>query len=64
MLAASATPGVIVKAIRKAALSNRSGKRKVDEYVRDGDFWAEQFEEQLRQGSRETALLVLAERSR
>jgi hypothetical protein len=48
----------------KGHLSKTFGKRKVDEYVQDDAFWAKEAKGQLRKGSREAALVVLAERDR
>ena len=50
-----------VKEFSKAALSRNFGERKVDEYVQDGEFWMTHFTgENLRAGSREAAIMLLA----
>lgn len=52
-----------VKVISKAALSRNFGERKVDEYAKDDDYWEQHFDgEELRIGSREAAIMLLAER--
>ena len=52
-----------VKTVAKAALSRNFGERKVDEYTKDNVFWDQHFAgEPLRAGSREAAILLLAER--
>lgn len=58
--AASVTP---VDAIAKAHISKTFGSRKVDEYLKDDDFWGGQISgKSIRIGSREAALLLLAAR--
>jgi hypothetical protein len=58
--AASVAP---TKMESKARLSRTFGSRKVDDYVSDEDFWPGQVDGRaLRKGSREAALLLLAER--
>lgn len=53
-----------VKAISKSTLSRNFGDRKVDEYAKDDDFWDEHFDGvALRSGSREAAIMLLAERT-
>ncbi|MBV9829561.1 MAG: hypothetical protein JO001_28400 [Alphaproteobacteria bacterium] len=52
-----------VRSVTQAAVSRRFGERTVDEYVGDDAFWAANTEGvQLRAGSREAALLLIAER--
>ncbi|MBT3400858.1 MAG: hypothetical protein HOL07_14165 [Rhodospirillaceae bacterium] len=52
-----------VKVIPKAAVSKNFGDRKVDEYIKDTGFWGQEFNgKPLRSGSREAAMLLLAER--
>jgi hypothetical protein len=47
----------------KAHMSKTFGERKVDEYVQDDGFWKERTEGKgLRKGSREAAMVILAER--
>ena len=49
----------------KAAISWNFGERKVDEYVKDDGFWMAHFTgENLRVGSREAAIMLLAESGR
>lgn len=52
-----------VKLVSKAALSRNFGERKVDEYTKDDDYWEQHFSGcDLRSGSREAAIMLLAER--
>jgi len=52
-----------VKALSKAVLSRNFGERKVDEYTKDDEFWDQHFNgKPLRAGSREAAIMLLAER--
>ncbi len=52
-----------VKAMSKRAQSRYFGKRKVDEYTKDDGYWEQHFDgEPLRAGSREAAIMLLAER--
>ena len=54
-----------VKEFSKAALSRNFGERKVDEYAKDDAFWVAHFSGQdLRAGSREAAIMLLAESGR
>ena len=54
-----------VKEFSKAALSRNFGDRKVDEYTKDDDFWTTHFTgKDLRTGSREAAIMLLAESGR
>jgi hypothetical protein len=46
----------------KASISKTFGSRTVDQYVADNDFWKEEIDGQLRAGSREAALILLASR--
>lgn len=63
--AAAAAAGCEVKVIAKATLSRNFGDRKVDEYADDDDFWETHFTgEDLRRGSREAALMIVAESGR
>ncbi|SEI03420.1 hypothetical protein [Tardiphaga sp. OK245] len=49
----------------KANISKTFGERKADEYVKDDDFWDESITgKDLRGGSREAALLILASRDK
>lgn len=55
---ASVTDTVLLE---KAALSRKKGKRKVDDYTKDDDFWADEIKgKPLRKGSREAAFYLLA----
>ena len=49
------------KAVTSRSLS-RKGKRKVDEYVQDDSYFATNIDGQLKAGSREAALMLLAVR--
>lgn len=54
-----------VKEFSKAALSRNFGDRKVDEYAKDDAFWVTHFTgAELRVGSREAAIMLLAESGR
>ena len=54
-----------VEILSKALVSRTYGERKVDEYVKDDDFWANHTEGgKLRKSSREAAMLILAARNR
>lgn len=54
-----------VKVCSKSVLSKTFGKRKVDEYTKDNGFWQAHFTGQsLRTGSREAAIMLLAESGR
>lgn len=60
--AAAAQSGAGVRVISKASISKNFGARKADEYVADDSFWDVTLDAQVRKGSRETALLILAAR--
>jgi hypothetical protein len=64
VIAASASiGGVAVGMIAKAAVSRGFGKRKVDDYLQDDDFWADTVKgAKLRIGSREAAMMLVAAR--
>lgn len=52
-----------VSCVKTATISRTFGERKVEEYVRDNDFWAANVTGvDLRAGSREAALLLIADR--
>jgi hypothetical protein len=52
-----------VSCVKTATISRTFGERKVDEYVRDETFWTENVAGvPLRAGSREAALLLIADR--
>lgn len=52
-----------VRCVTKAMISRTFGQRIVDEYVKDDDFWNDNVKGvDLRAGSREAALLLIADR--
>jgi hypothetical protein len=54
---------VPVEVRSKASISKTYGERKVDEYVADADFWKKEIVGvNLRAGSREAAMILLAAR--
>lgn len=54
-----------VECVSKAHITRTFGKRKVDEYVADDNFWADEITgAQLRKGSREAAIVLLARRGK
>jgi hypothetical protein len=63
-VAACALAGVAtVEFETKANISRNFGERKVDEYIKDNKFWAEEVSSgDLRVGSREAAMVILAAR--
>ncbi|MEY8799775.1 hypothetical protein AB9K35_05580 [Leisingera sp. XS_AS12] len=53
------------KILKKATLSRTFGERKVDEYTKDDGFWVKHYTgKDLRVGSREAAIMLLAESGR
>jgi hypothetical protein len=46
----------------KANISRNFGERKVDEYLKDKGFWKKEVKSELRVGSREAAMVILAAR--
>ena len=64
--AASAVPNVrSVEMVAQAQISKHYGNRKVEEYVKDGKFWAEKTTGgTLRAGSRVGAMILIAERAK
>ena len=51
--------------LAKAAISKGFGKRKVDEYLDDAQFWTDNVDgKDLRAGSREAAILLIAARGK
>ncbi|MCO5152543.1 MULTISPECIES: hypothetical protein [unclassified Shinella] len=46
----------------KANISRNFGERKADEYIADNSFWEDNILGEMRNGSREAALLILARR--
>jgi len=49
-----------VKTISKGVISRTFGERKVDEYLKDDDFWTKEAVGLKRKTSREAALLIIA----
>ena len=49
-----------VQTFSKSVLSRNFGERKVDDYIKDEEFWNEKIDGSFRKGSREAALLLLA----
>jgi hypothetical protein len=63
VIAAASAAVKEVKILKKASMSRTFGKRKVDEYLEDDDFWDKKLDSNgIRKGSREAALLVFAAR--
>jgi hypothetical protein len=63
VIAAAASVSV-VKILSKSLISRTFGERKVDEYVKDDDFWnAHTVGGKLRKTSREAAMLIIATKS-
>jgi hypothetical protein len=63
VIIAAAASVCTTRIMSKAVISRTYGKRKVDEYLKDSDFWDEHVEGGvLRAGSREAAMLLVAER--
>ncbi len=64
VIAAAAASVCTARMVSKAVISRTYGARKVDEYLKDDDFWDEHVEGgNLRAGSREAAMLLIAARS-
>lgn len=64
VIIAAAASECEVQVISKAVISRTYGERRVDEYLQDDDFWAEQTEGgKLRKTSREAAMLLVAARN-
>ena len=73
MLEAAEVRGVVIAAaasvssvsqLKKSVISRTYGERKVDEYVEDNSFWAEHTTGgNLRKGSREVVMLLIAARN-
>jgi hypothetical protein len=53
-----------VQCLAKNVISRRFGSRKVDEYVKDSNFWGENIVGDLRAESREAAMILLAARNK
>lgn len=64
VIVAAAASVCTTRVLSKAVISRTYGERKVDEYLKDDDFWAEHVEGgNLRAGSREAAMLLIAARN-
>ncbi|MFM5352470.1 MULTISPECIES: hypothetical protein [Aeromonas] len=64
VIAAAASVLDEVKILSKAVISRTYGERKVDEYLKDDDFWNQQTEGGvLRKTSREAVMLIIAQRN-
>ena len=64
VIAAAASVLNEVKILSKAVISRTYGERKVDEYLKDDDFWNKHTEGgKLRKTSREAAMLIVAQRN-
>lgn len=50
--------------LQKALISRTFGERKVDEYLKDDDFWGDQVQGTMRKTSREAAMQIIAARNR
>lgn len=64
VLAAACASGATVKSTTKSMLSRVFGKRNTDDYLTDNKFWEERGLDDIRKGSRETALLILNEQGK
>jgi len=64
VMAAAAAESTRTTCLAKATISKTFGKRKVDEYLADEDYWDAEFSGKLRSGSREAAMIMLAARGR
>jgi len=53
-----------VQCLAKNSISRRFGKRKVDAYVKDSNFWDENIVGDLRAGSSEAAMMLLGARNK
>lgn len=62
VVAASACSIAKTTFIAKAKISKSFGNRKVDEYLKDNQFWADEISGDIRIGSRESAMVLLAAR--
>ena len=62
VIIASAASVCEVKTVSKAVISRTFGNRKVDDYLRDDDFWIKETVGLKRKTSREAALLIIANR--
>lgn len=63
VIAAAAAEGTAVSTLSKATISRTYGGRKVDEYLKDDQFWDDNTKgEKLRKTSREAVMLIVAKR--
>jgi hypothetical protein len=60
LLIGAAASKTSVSTVAKAHITRTFGDRKVDEYLKDDEFWKELAGKALRSGSREAGLLLLA----
>ncbi|MDA0267425.1 MAG: hypothetical protein O2890_10620 [Cyanobacteria bacterium] len=60
VIAACQSTVLDVLTVKKATISRTFGQRKVDDYVADDSFWESNLVGELRKGSREAALVVIA----
>lgn len=58
----AAAPNSTTQAVAKNSISRNFGNRKVDEYLKDDKFWAGEIAGDLRVGSREAAMILIAAR--
>ena len=58
----AAAAGSETQCLAKGHISRTFGERKVDQYVADKGFWEDNVLGQLRAGSREAAMILLAAR--
>lgn len=61
VLSAAAQASEVI-GLAKNAISRNFGSRKVDEYIKDDEFWTGEVVGPLRVGSREAAMVILAAR--
>lgn len=59
---AAAADACDTESLAKAQVSKKFGTKKADEYIADVEFWDENIKGELRSGSREAALLIIATR--
>ena len=63
VIIAAAASTTAVTLIKKSVITRTYGERKVDEYLKDDDFWDEQTTGQpIRKASREAAMILVASR--
>jgi hypothetical protein len=64
VITSAAASACIVKVLSKAVISRTYGERKVDEYLKDDDFWSGKTTGgKIRKTSREAAMLIIAWRN-